>query len=50
VRDFRISTDITERVESERRLQSQLRRLDLLSRTTRAIAERQSWPVFSKSS
>ena len=38
---FGISTDITERAAAERKLQSQLRRLDLLSRTTRAIAERQ---------
>ena len=38
---FGISTDITERAEAERKLESQLGRLDLLSRTTRAIAERQ---------
>lgn len=34
-------TDITERKRSERRLEAQLARLDLLSRTTRAISERQ---------
>jgi PAS domain S-box-containing protein len=38
---FGISTDITERAEAERKLEMQLERLDLLSRTTRAIAERQ---------
>jgi PAS domain S-box-containing protein len=36
-----ISTDITERRHAERRLRSQLAKLDLLSRTTRAIGERQ---------
>src|SRR5205085_4634243 len=38
---FGISTDITERAEAKRKLEMQLGRLDLLSRTTRAIAERQ---------
>jgi PAS domain S-box-containing protein len=38
---FGISTDITERKEADQRLRSQLARLDLLSRTTRAIGERQ---------
>jgi PAS domain S-box-containing protein len=33
--------DITERKQAERRLEAQLSRLDLLSRTTRAIGERQ---------
>jgi PAS domain S-box-containing protein len=36
-----ISTDITERRQAEQRLRSQLAKLDLLSRTTRAIGERQ---------
>jgi len=35
------SIDITERKRAEERVQAQLSRLDLLSRTTRAIAERQ---------
>ncbi|MGH8178265.1 MAG: PAS domain S-box protein [Steroidobacter sp.] len=34
-------TDITERRQSQRKLQTQLARLDLLQRTTRAIGERQ---------
>src|SRR6185369_8191238 len=38
---FGISTDITERKEADQKLRSQLARLDLLSRTTRAIGERQ---------
>lgn len=37
----KIARDITQRKESERKLRTQLARLDLLSRTTRAIAERQ---------
>jgi len=44
VKWFGSNTDITERKESEEKLQSQLARLDLLSRTTRAIGERQDLP------
>ncbi|MBI1176300.1 response regulator [bacterium] len=36
--------DITERREAEQKLRTQLARLDLLSRTTRAIGERQDLP------
>ena len=36
--------DITERKQAEQKLQAQLARLDLLSRTTRAIGERQDLP------
>lgn len=38
---FGISTDITERKQADERLRAQLKRLDLLDRTTRAIGERQ---------
>jgi PAS domain S-box-containing protein len=38
---FGISTDITEQKKAERRLRTQLERLNLLDRTTRAIGERQ---------
>ena len=40
----KIARDITERRQSEKRLQVQLERLDLLNRIARAIAERQDLP------